>query len=803
MESSSNVYRPLPPLPSPPPVPARNEPPPVPPRAHHAELPAFSQQEEIPAMVRSAPAGAVPNHPVKLDRPKLERVTYVLLRLASGAVKGVQHVISAFRSPPPPPPVKIDPMEHEDLEELGKMVREANIPEESFRENIPDRTRNDIVQYAQQLSTAGASGLDRTAADVMQAVEGLPDDAKMAVFREYAQGLQDIENKMSSLDQIPQFSGVSQDVIDALKSDNPDVALGAKAVLSNALRQPVSSDQKQFLGEAKHELQNLEKEYEGLCKNVVARARSEAADANLLTPELDSKLTKIEGSALAFIGNARVEMIHAREEWNTNVVTSFDVEVTNRAGDPMVIGSTFRAAGPPYSSILPRNRVAEDTVVPNFFETSIKVPGLEKAPTATRSAIPVEFGLDDPQERAEATQANVKQILDHHTAALISKMDTEEMEVGSEDAPIVLKYQHLMLLTADKVRDIASADPSLVYRADNERLLVNESYQANQFWNDSTKDKPQLVSVVVNGVPRKVWIKYDIRTFNVPSNKYQESSISNAVKRMNVQHKLTDQMNQNSLSQLKGDIDEMKPKLQAQMDAMVLPAGDKEKLQSLTQMIAVKRKLRDQISDSVLNDKPIKPELLAEWTATADTVTKKSQTMYEQLSEDGKKYLDGLNQMESITDVYTDLNELISKRGYMDVAMQDGNRYSIGSRILLLSSLLDQASHFGCRSGKDRTGIQDDDFKLLMAETAAEGRVPSYLEIEKWKAHQENRTQMHDQSGNAEFNPRANLGGFAWWNVGGARLTPKEASLAEERTMQYDSKQSANAIFWRPKITKT
>src|SRR5690606_21401428 len=139
---------------------------------------------------------------------------------------------------------------------------------------------------------------------------------------------------------------------------------------------------------------------------------------------------------------------------------------------------------------------------------SIKVPGMEKAPAATRSAIPVEFGLDDPQERADATRANVKQVLDHHTAALISKIDAErkkvgandskgvvddmevgddnfgtgsDAEVGAEDTPIVLQYHHLMLLAPDKVRAIGSADPALVYRADNERLLVNESYQANQF----------------------------------------------------------------------------------------------------------------------------------------------------------------------------------------------------------------------------------------------------------------------------------------------------------------------------------
>lgn len=696
-------------------------------------------------------------------------------------------------------------------------LREQAKEEEILEEPMPDRSRNDLVVYGNQFLTSTTSAVDLLYGEIVAkirdetGVNSLPQEKREEIqpgsLEErvetlYNNALSELANLEAGLKYRPALNGLSEEVISALHSNDEELATGAEVELNRSLRQPIESTERDFLERAKRDISEIQASCNCICEQFIDQARAEMIDAAIVSVSVNQDIEKLKASIPTYIRAARTEMINARAEWDRERPGLFPVSVTARNGEQIGVVSAFRAAGKPYSSALSRDRLAEESCVANFFESYLQ-SSEEQVACATRSAVLVEFGLDLASERQRTTRENVKQVLDYHTREMVK--DREGERIGSEQEPIILNYQQLLLLTPDFARNLLAKNSSFVGRADNERLLVEESFEANQFWNNRTQE----VEITVGEEVKRVWVKYEIQTFNVPCNRFHEASLKNPIKRRNVSHPLTDQMNRAGLEQLTKNKIAVCAQIEREMKTLqsTLIKAEIEAIEDLEVAFDTKQEKRKKISSAILRQRNVaslfpkkwlnQASLVKEWAATADQAARLCRD-FQPSTEGAKKYLELLEKRERIIDLHADVHELISTRAYMDPDIQDGNRYALGSRILYLGQMLSQACHFGCRSGKDRTGIQDDDYKLLVAESIAEGRVFSYLEAEGIDSHQENRTAFHDQSGNAEFNPRANLGGLAWWNVGGARITPKNPKLAAQRSKQYDAKQSATSVFSRP-----
>ncbi|KIC74200.1 hypothetical protein DB42_BK00150 [Neochlamydia sp. EPS4] len=98
------------------------------------------------------------------------------------------------------------------------------------------------------------------------------------------------------------------------------------------------------------------------------------------------------------------------------------------------------------------------------------------------------------------------------------------------------------------------------------------------------------------------------------------------------------------------------------------------------------------------------------------------------------------------------------------------NYYALVSRVLMLTSLVSDGVHFGCRSGKDRTGLANLEVdKLLQLTHALEGYPSLEAEVNEPKIRamaKEIGHQLYIDSGNLDVIPEANLGCPLGMNIG-------------------------------------
>src|SRR5262249_13843044 len=138
------------------------------------------------------------------------------------------------------------------------------------------------------------------------------------------------------------------------------------------------------------------------------------------------------------------------------------------------------------------------------------------------------------------------------------------------------------------------------------------------------------------------------------------------------------------------------------------------------------------------------------------------------LTATGHKALSILEEREMLLDVAADVKEILDANLNHKLDKLRDNRSALACRVILLAELLGYQQHFGCRSGKDRTGLVDVEIKLLLSLKELSGRFLSYREIEDLPDIDQLRTQMLLESGNIDLNPTANLGVNLGMNTSGA-----------------------------------
>ena len=532
--------------------------------------------------------------------------------------------------------------------------------------------------------------------------------------------------------------------------------------------------------------------------------------------ELHSFAKDIQADAKNIEGSSRFAVIHEQPEWDPDKgIRSFMGFVNPDNGRHVKVESSFRAMGPGYSSQAPRNRTAATAYVPNYFETRMfmedkgdgsgsnleSVLGL----SATRSAITNEFSQPDATVRKQTNAKLVRQIVQGHARRKLTKMNWEQLQIARDpESPVVLKSQTVNLLTPDRLRSFASESESFRNLAgklhqglsgspaDDERTLAMENLEAYKALDGRT------VGVDVEsskGEKMTVYVKYDLRYFNIPNNVMYEK----VPKFLTMSEELKAEKD-NSWKQLEGDVRKQHDQLRFQFDNQLKNVKPEEK-EWLERAQGVRRELvasRERIMLKTIDDESTSSTSkdFRRWQVRADNLATYILDMRKnpELSPQMARALDLLEADAKLLMLYLDTRELYLSGMSSDVQNMDNNRSALATRVIALGMIVDDVDvHFGCRSGKDRTGLVDIEVKLLLTTSVLTGRISSYREQERVSRMTDWREQMTLESGNVDELIKANMGARIGINTGGSASKPFESADESTQLQHQEFTQAAQA----------
>ncbi len=436
--------------------------------------------------------------------------------------------------------------------------------------------------------------------------------------------------------------------------------------------------------------------------------------------------------------------------------------------------SSFLALGPAFSSQAPRNREANEVVAPNFFRSTFKLPNIrtneeETVLDVTRSAITVEFDLEDPIKRTKANRILLKQTIDAGVLHWMDKLPASELEShGTNDNPIVFKRTTVNFLTPDILRSWSAKYP--IFRkiiskipyighaltgapADNERSLALQSLATHRDM-DGTVHPYKYKDA--EGNEKTVYVKYDLHYFNIPNNKHydllpkvmtdvEELTHSNNTSWVDIEKDVLAKIN---------DIDQ---KLHDKAAALELSSH------KIGHHLEESLQLRTEIMKKTIKEGKMDTVAFLAWQKQADELGSKIERMKQDPDTDHEEldYLNLITEKMDLSDLYLDTKELFESGLSKNLKNMDNNRFAMSTRLILLVDKAGEGQvHFGCRSGKDRTGLVDVELKLLLTEARLKGRIPSYREQEKIADNMNHREIITKESGNVFDIVKANLGAY-------------------------------------------
>lgn len=552
----------------------------------------------------------------------------------------------------------------------------------------------------------------------------------------------------------------------------------------------------------KYSLQ-VEKEIHKIIKDFSHEIQTQVKQIPLppkIEKSIDTFCLDVMKNASNIEGVERFKLIHKDPLWDPNTPTTRRMAFTSSSTGETIVGTnTMQSLGPAFTSQAPRNRNASQAVVPNFFRTTFELTSPNKPEKKkntlefTRSAIAVEFDQPDPIERTKANRNLLKQTIDAGVTHWLEKLSTHSdedkrhllSEKGSIDNPIVFKRTTVNFLTPDVVRlwstrhpifrkIVSKIDHALSgARADDERSLAFQSMAAHKDLNG------QVVAYkyfdVDKNEEKTVYVKYDLRYFNVPSNKQHERLPEVFTDSPELTH-----ANNMSWMKMERDVNDkmerMDKKLATKLDALNLPEGTTKRfVQDINKSMADCIKTRSVLMHNAIQKGDFSDKAFKEWQKKAENFVDFVKTLQNNLDQGDpvNEYLDMVLEKMKLSDLYMDTKELYESGLGKDLSKMDNNRFALSSRLVLLADKISD-KYIGCRSGKDRTILADSEMKLLHTEIELKGRVPSYREQEQMEDVMDHREIILEQSGNVFDAVRANLGAsIGLMSFGAAPKAPK------------------------------
>ncbi len=593
----------------------------------------------------------------------------------------------------------------------------------------------------------------------------------------------------------------------------------ARPEFSEDLSQPLLPDK-----EAVAHYKGISKDVESAVDHVIAEFAIALSEATLKVPGLpeSSKESiaafgkKMSGDARNLEGIKRFEIIHENPLWDPDFEMLHPMAFKNYETDQEMKGtSVLHLLGPGKSSQAPRNEDSKGAVAANFFRStfSVKPMGGEEEKTVvdiSRSAITVEFDQKDPEERAKCNLALVKQVAEANVGLVVNQLTAEEISrATNRDTPLTFKLATVNLLTPDILRSMArehelvkTVGQKISHKmsgapADDERALALENLAAHRALSGKAfeytlRDAEGTPLKDAQGKEIKIWVKYDLRYFNIPSNTLYYSLPSAATDVPELK-----QANSESWKKLEKDVRDQIVALGKEMNSKNLSPTEMEMVKSLRNMGNEVTDLREKAMLKTLKAGKVDSQdpNFRLWQKRSDEWAKAIQTVQTTLnpSPDFQKQLDLLQKQRQLVDLYLDTRELMVGGLNQDLKNVDNNRSALATRLIYLNSLVEGGRvHFGCRSGKDRTGLVDIEVKLLATESALHGRIPSYREEERMSHINDHRETMTLQSGNTHDLVKAVMGAAVGLNSGGAGSDPLEH---DDVGKQFEEFQGASRAF--------
>lgn len=635
-------------------------------------------------------------------------------------------------------------------------------------------TKKDLLPLISNISVAGQIGknyiLDKFLAQVEQSHSMSPEQKNSLTNLANAQHEKGIEKLVITYQNKLETPQWSKDLSSSLRPDK-----SKEQELKSNIKLFQTEVQKHLEEKCDLLLELLEQPEIGLS----LKAQEELLECLL---ELKSLARDIEGSG-------RFADIHQMSEWDPDIGMGGKIhfELNSLNNDPIITdaASSIKAAGPSYSSQAPRNRSLDlpdkEIVPPNHFKTSYEING-NVVMAATRSAITVEFDQKDPQIRKQMNCKQVKKVLDVHVGSQLQKSSWDELQKATDpDHPISIKSMTVNLLTPDRIRQFTRENPLVANLAshlheglsgapsDDERSLAEENLAAHQHWNE------RIVPYKIkneSGNEATVYVQFDLRYFNIPNNVMQEKTPEFLTVSDDIQ-----KSNNENFEKLAQDTLKQSGMLKVLIKGAVgkLDNQERTQLKNLQQLSNQKQELRYQIT----NESNTKFE---EWQKKADDLVRMQKNLEGDLSSTPglKEALKLFNAQEQLADLFYDTQELYKGGFSRDLKNMDNNRSALATRLIALGSLLEDIEvHFGCRSGKDRTGLVDIEVKVFFTLAALTGRMLSYREEEKNPLTHQVREKVTLDSGNIKGVVTAVMGASVGLNTGGSASKSREGISAE------------------------
>jgi len=129
-------------------------------------------------------------------------------------------------------------------------------------------------------------------------------------------------------------------------------------------------------------------------------------------------------------------------------------------------------------------------------------------------------------------------------------------------------------------------------------------------------------------------------------------------------------------------------------------------------------------------------------------------------SKDMLNYLEIIRYEDNLIALHDEVSDLLAFQAFRDLKFMRKTMYCLSSKIMALSIYLDENPHTGCRSGKDRTALQDMEISTVFALEALKGRILNYREMEDDSLTLDVREALFLDSGQIDDLAFRNIGSY-------------------------------------------
>jgi hypothetical protein len=144
----------------------------------------------------------------------------------------------------------------------------------------------------------------------------------------------------------------------------------------------------------------------------------------------------------------------------------------------------------------------------------------------------------------------------------------------------------------------------------------------------------------------------------------------------------------------------------------------------------------------------------------------KNETDAEGISPDYKAFLQNVHYEDNLIALRDEISDQLQYQDYRKSEFMRQNMYSLPSTIVALAMYLEEDPHTGCRSGKDRTSLQDMEISTKIGMQGVTGRILDYREMNTSQTA-EVREQMLMNSGQIDDLAYKNIGSHGLNLAGG------------------------------------